>query len=366
MMQKNKVFTFLIKVTQKCNLRCTYCYERGVSRKFDMDENKIGIILHKIRSYLERNAGHKYYIALIWHGGEPLLFGPKKLESFFKMADTILRPVAAGIKQIIQTNGLLIDENFIGLFKKYDIDLGLSLDFYSDDRRDVRGRSVSSRVLKKIELIKKCGLDFGYITVITKRNVSKPKLIYKKMREIGSNVSLLPATNIRNSMNCNLQPSPKEYGRFLAKIATLWINDDKTNFCLQPIFNYLSILQRGQGMLCISSRDCSRDRLNIRGNGTVTNCDSFSGPDYTFGNIFTDTLDKILTDVRRKALKKRPAIIKKICKNCKWSIYCRGGCPGQTTSTKETFYNKTHYCEAIKTLLKTLMPFTKKYTFCFE
>ena len=63
---------FTIFITEKCNLRCTYCYEQGMDRNKSMDikvaDKTIDFICRKIK-----NEELNIPLYIVFHGGEPLM-----------------------------------------------------------------------------------------------------------------------------------------------------------------------------------------------------------------------------------------------------------------------------------------------------
>ena len=91
----------IIKPTYACNLNCKYCYlseETKISKRFDVDfaEN---ILRQAKECFLFEK---KRQLTIIWHGGEPLLWGIKNYEKIF----SFMEKEFAGykIKNSMQTN----------------------------------------------------------------------------------------------------------------------------------------------------------------------------------------------------------------------------------------------------------------------
>src|SRR5262245_6019411 len=107
----------------KCNIQCQYCYQNpqrdagNIPNEFDVA---------KMKAALDR-AGSNFTI----FGGEPLLVPEAVLEDLW----------AFGLERFgtngIQTNGSLINDRHISLFKRYKVNVGISVDG-PDDLNDVR------------------------------------------------------------------------------------------------------------------------------------------------------------------------------------------------------------------------------------
>jgi uncharacterized protein len=110
-----------------CNLGCRYCF--FLSKKdlypgstFRMSD---ALLESYIRQYME---SQKVPLAIIaWQGGEPTLMG---LDFFKRAMDLVRKYRRPGmvIHNTIQTNGILIDEEWCRFFKENNFLVGLSLD----------------------------------------------------------------------------------------------------------------------------------------------------------------------------------------------------------------------------------------------
>lgn len=115
---------FTIFLTEKCNLRCKYCYESGMDRSRDMDINvankTINFILRKIKS---ESLDRSLYIVL--HGGEPLVN--------FEMVKYIHKELSDKVKgrEIIYdmtTNGTILDLEKIDFICNNIDNISISID----------------------------------------------------------------------------------------------------------------------------------------------------------------------------------------------------------------------------------------------
>lgn len=355
-----KYWTFIIKATHRCNFGCTYCFEDKGRALPDLTEAGAKTIFLKIKHYFSRGASKPHGIHIIWHGGEPLLAGPRRLGRFFKLAKDIVGPNVGIFCQSVQTNGSLINDAFIKVFKKYNVQPGLSFDVCGNERRDRSGKSVRSRVMKKMKRLQANGVDTGYISVVTSKNADDPKKFYSKMRQINLPVTLCPVKIVTRREQHELRPHPRVYGRFLVKIARMWLSDRKADFPIEPLNHYLSVLKdkKNAENSCSTMKNCAGEHLHIMANGDVTPCDNFTVQPYVFGNIFRNPLGVILNSPKRKVLFGRNAVIRKMCKGCRWLDMCNGGCPG-TAMHYGSFFEKTYYCESVKMFYETFRQISK-------
>ena len=98
---------YVIHLTDKCNLNCTYCYENKKSNDIDFENIKL-IVDNEIKKEAKSTI-------IYFYGGEPLL--QRKL-----IEDTIeyVKSKKSKTKFFygITTNGILLDEKFVRYMKK--------------------------------------------------------------------------------------------------------------------------------------------------------------------------------------------------------------------------------------------------------
>jgi uncharacterized protein len=122
-------------------------------------------------------------VQIVLHGGEPLLAGP---EAIAYTVTAIRAALDDGQRAYIsvQTNGLLLDEQFLELFDSLDVKVGLSLDGDADmhdrHRRRLDGRGSYARTAAvAAQLAGYRRLFSGFLSVIDLRN--DPVLAYESL-----------------------------------------------------------------------------------------------------------------------------------------------------------------------------------------
>jgi len=96
-----------------CNIRCHYCYQNperesgAVARGYDLDAMKM--------------AAERERTSFTLFGGEPLLIPESDLKELWSWGWERFR------RNGVQTNGVLINENHIRMFKQYNVGVGIRL-----------------------------------------------------------------------------------------------------------------------------------------------------------------------------------------------------------------------------------------------
>ncbi|GIH08690.1 hypothetical protein Rhe02_67570 [Rhizocola hellebori] len=168
----------LLKVHSRCNLSCTYCYiytfadqtwltqPRCMSREtIDLAAKRIAehALLHELAE-----------VQVIVHGGEPLLAGVAVLD-YLATTIRMQAPQSTRVAFGLQTNGLLLNEEFLALFRKHGFRVGVSLDGGRADndrhRRFADGRGSFDGVAAALETLRKePSVYSGILATIDLRN----------------------------------------------------------------------------------------------------------------------------------------------------------------------------------------------------
>jgi len=178
----------VVKIVQRCNLNCSYCYmyqhadQSWRQRPPFMSEEIFGHLLTRIEEYCDRRPGREMYIS--FHGGEPMLIGPRQFDRLVGMAVEKLKDrVSLGM----QTNGTLVDDEWIEVLKRHNLRVGVSLDgppeIHDLSRVDHAGRGSYREVVQGLRKLQENRVFSSVLTVI---NPGQSGLeIYRHIRSLG-------------------------------------------------------------------------------------------------------------------------------------------------------------------------------------
>src|SRR5262249_15492842 len=100
--------------------------------------------------------------------GEPMLVGPARFDAWCREATAALGPEA--VRFAIQTNGVLINDRWIDVFRRHRVAVGISFDgppaVHDEYRGDHRGGGSYSRVLAGIQRLQAAGFPWSSLSVI--------------------------------------------------------------------------------------------------------------------------------------------------------------------------------------------------------
>ena len=131
-----------------------------------------------MKQYIEIK--HIKKLTIIWHGGEPLLWGEDNFREILGFAKKNFEGI--NYKSSIQTNISLMSDSYIRLFKEYNVHIGFSLDGYKELNDSQRvypdGSGTYYDIMEKVELCRNAGLSIGCIIVGSRKHIGKIKELY--------------------------------------------------------------------------------------------------------------------------------------------------------------------------------------------
>jgi uncharacterized protein len=317
-------FTLILEPVQRCNLRCLYCYSDCAGSGV-MSPQTLQTALERTARYAEQQGFREIHI--LWHGGEPLLAG---LE-FFRAAIKILAGLSPDLRfqHYLQTNGLLLDEDFCTFFRNYEFQIGISLDgplaLHDSMRLDADGQGTHAAVLEKVRLLEEQGVAAGFNAVITRRSLEQEEAIYRYFQGLGQGFRvnpMIPGLNPDTSAPYLLQPG--EYGGFLCRLFDAWASTTRQRVKVSPLDLYLKAILGGGPYECQQQETCVGSCLGVKPSGDAVLCSRFETP--LLGNIHDQTIQELLATPFAEAIRRRAETLSD-CHPCKYWSICHGGCP---------------------------------------
>jgi uncharacterized protein len=159
----------VFKIAQRCNLNCTYCYvyNRGddswMHRPRIVSDEVVEMLGRRIAEQCTKFSLERFVIE--FHGGEPLLVGKRRMQRIIDLLRTTSPSV--NLRLILQTNGLLLDQEWLELFHRNHINFGISLDGPPEigDRHRVfrNGKGSTRRLLENVRRLRRSGPMFDQL-----------------------------------------------------------------------------------------------------------------------------------------------------------------------------------------------------------
>ena len=368
-MIKNQQFQIIAKpVGPICNLDCTYCFYLPKSDMFYKNHlnEKSGWIMSDevLEIFIKQKIQSCNYSeeSFVWQGGEPTLAGI----DFFHNVINYQKKYANGkkINNSIQTNGMLIDDEWSKFFSDNNFLVGISIDgpayLHNKYRFDKVGKPTFEKVLQAIELLKKYQVKFNTLTSVHKNNAEFPLEIYNFLKSIGSEyLQFIPIVEKDNeSVNSEFSVKPEKYGQFLISIFNDWVQNDVGQIFVQNFDVSLQAWYGQAGSLCIFNATCGFAPV-FEHNGDFYTCDHFVYQSFKVGNILNDSMQSILTSEQMRIFgKEKRDTLPQLCQECKFLFACNGECPkNRILKIKGEQYNLNYLCEAYKMYFEFIDPY---------
>ncbi len=338
-----------------CNLDCKYCFYLEKEAMFSSKERfhmSNEVLNAYVRDYI--CAQNSPEITFSWQGGEPTLLGI----DFYRQVIRLQERYADDrkIRNAIQTNGTLLDDEWCEFLTQHNFLVGISIDgpeeLHDKYRMDKSGRPSFNKVMRGIELLKKYGTEFNTMTVVNRDNSLDPLKVYHFLKEIGSiylqfiplversadtesiglglDLAMPPRPEDGTTMIANVtgwSVRPDAYGDFLIDIFDEWVRNDVGKTFVQ-FFEVAFGNWTGMGSsTCVFSPTCGT-ALALEHNGDLYTCDHYVYPEYRLGNILEQPLSEMVNSPRQyKFGKDKADTLPEYCRSCEVYFACYGECP---------------------------------------
>ena len=348
-----------------CNMRCSYCYY------LKADSGQVFSSLRMNNEVLEEyikqviNSSKEKTVSFTWHGGEPTLAGLDFFKEVVKLQKKYLRD-DMNCWNNIQTNGLLIDEDWCQFLKENHFDIGFSIDgtefVHNRYRLDDKGNDTYERVRHSLQFMKDYGLTPDLLCTITSDCATNAKAVYSKLHSLQTGwIQFIPI--VRRDLKGNVTEdsvTPIQYGKFLKEIFKEWIHHDLGKLNVQQ-FAETSLMLTGQpSTVCWLQETCG-NVLVVERDGSVFSCDHFVNQEHYLGNLLQTSLDKLHESSFQQSFGfKKKTDLSKQCLNCKWFSLCYGGCPKDRFLINEDSEKQYYLCEGVKMYLDYAVPLLEK------
>lgn len=344
-----------------CNMRCDYCYYLEKEELFPSErplpEMSEEVLESFVKGYISAQPADAP-VLFTWHGGEALL----RPKAFYQRALDLQRKYASGrhIENSLQTNGLLLTEDWCCFFRDNKFLIGISLDGnerqHDAFRRTLGGQGSFARVMRAIKMMQDIGVEFNVLSTINSHNADEPLEYYNFLKGIGVKyIQFTPIVERVNSLSAKHQHveapyidlkrelrllheggdvrlapysvKPNQWGDFLITLFDEWVRQDVGEVFIQTFDSTLAGWVGVMPGVCSLAPECGHAGV-IEHNGDVFSCDHYVYPRYKLGNVQTADLGEMMAskEQRRFGEAKRTGLTAQ-CKTCTYLHLCHGECP---------------------------------------
>jgi uncharacterized protein len=208
----------IMQPTTLCNLDCAYCYlpHRASDRRMTMT------VAEAVASTVNEWAAQAARFSVVWHGGEPLAAGRSHLGA-------LMAPFH-GVEHHVQTNATLLDDAWCEFLAERSVRIGLSVDGPRrlTAQRVLRGGEPAyDRILKGIDALRRHGLSFAVLCVVSDPSPGVAGEMYAFFAELGCTVL---GVNFEEQEGVNRRSNARDdeaVRGFWAELTTAWRRDPR-------------------------------------------------------------------------------------------------------------------------------------------
>lgn len=247
--QTNKSITLFLKLNgTRCNMSCKYCYSHV---SLNTNHYECSSVEDTI-SYLSGFVGY-HHVFIVFHGGEPLISSVKDIDIVMEYIKNTFTNI---VNVQFQTNGTLINEEWIDLFRKYSdlVSLSFSIDPDINDLRVYPCGVNKDTVWKNIVACNNVISNVGIVSVAHKYNAGEYIKFIEKL--VSLNIHSLTVNKYQSNSDWRSDDSyltETEYTDLIIRIFQYWISEKLYNkISIQPI---QSLFSRKKCKICLYLHD---------------------------------------------------------------------------------------------------------------
>ncbi|NUP21281.1 MAG: FxsB family radical SAM/SPASM domain protein [Streptomyces sp.] len=354
----------VLKIHSRCNLACDICYmyeladQSWKTRPTVISQETVTQVARRLAAYAKTHRLDS--VAVILHGGEPLLVGPARLRRICEEITHILSPVTT-VDLHMHTNGLLLHERHLEILKEFDVKVGISVDGdqAANDRHrlDRKGRSSYEKVLRGIERLRApeyLSLFQGILCTVDVEN--DPVTVHDALTHLQPPRIdyLLPHSTWDTPPPTGSTGSPTPYADWLLRVFDRWLEQGRP-MEVRTFDSVLSTL-RGGPSLTEAMGLAPSDLAVVETDGAIEQADSlkaaYDGAPATGYDVFQHTFDDFARHPGVRARQSGIDGVSETCRRCPVVESCGGGLYTHRYSTEREFDNPSVYCADLRAFIE--------------
>ncbi|WP_042151835.1 MULTISPECIES: radical SAM protein [unclassified Pseudoalteromonas] len=278
-----------------------------------------------------------------------------------------LKELGIEISISIQTNAMLIDDDWVNIFSKYDIFVGVSIDgpetFNDMYRIDKNGNGTYQKTISGLKLLMEAH-DTGLIRKPGVISVINPEfdasIIYKHLTNT-LDLNNLHYLYFDDTHDTSSLVKVLDIKKYTQKLLDCWLNDSVVSNKIRFITTYVDRIKQTP-----FQRDVFYNYANLRSLIITIDSNGDIGPEDTLRSIIPDAFGNNLNISNAKLkdiFENKPLMqtwvdthtIPSACNDCEWKSVCRGGeLKNRYDDKKKSFDNKSIYCSVIQNTLEVV------------
>ena len=314
-----------------CNLRCKYCFYADVSanRKVKsygvMTDETAESLIRNV--FIEMNDGDA--VKFVFQGGEPTLAGVKWFRQFTEYVRSQKRKV--NVSYALQTNAMLLNEEWCLFLKENDFLVGVSLDGPENNhnlcREDAEGKSTYRDVMAAIQLLNKYHVEYNVLMTLTNNLARHPNQVWKLITDNNFRfVQFTPCVSDFDDSSSVFALAPDRFASFYIQIFGLWKKAfEKDNYySIKLIDDLVNLYAFGEVNACGLVGECN-PQIVVEADGSAYPCDFYMTDEWETGNLAKQPISQIMNAPNNYRFISRPRS-QSLCETCNYREICNGGC----------------------------------------
>lgn len=339
---KSETISAWLHITDRCNLRCAYCYLPHVREDMSPETGR-AVIDATFRSTLVNGFQQ---VKLKYAGGEPLLRFPL-IEELHRYAQALAEQNGFGLEGAVLSNGTLLTAEIVETLKSLSLRLMISLDglgqYHDSHRRYAGGRGSFADVSEAVDLALALGLTPNISVTVSSRTVEGlPEIMaWILERDLPFSLNFYRENDLSVSHEDMRLDEQKIINGMLAAFKVI-----ENNLPRRPFLG--GIIDRAN-LSTAHTHTCGvgQNYLVFDQNGQVAKCQMHIRKPIT--DIYVaDPLAVIRAD--QIGIQNISVEEKEGCKTCEWKHWCAGGCPLATYRATGRYDVKSPNCNIYKAL----------------
>jgi uncharacterized protein len=343
--------SMILKLASRCNLDCPYCYwfrdETVYAAPKLLPVEVEDLCIARLEDHLAEYGLDRF--SVIFHGGEPLLFGKKRFVALgLKLRELEERSGAELVLQVT-TNGVLIDAEWAEILSALRVSVAVSLDgpavVHDRHRVDHAGRGTYERVVAGLRSLQAAGLRPGLLAVCDPAG-DPGELCRLFVDELGVEEfdALVP--------DASHEDRPASVAAYYTRLFDVWYDD---YYPRGVSISYLENIVRGlrnEGSRVDSIGFGPVGTLTVTTEGALEPLDTLrvAGTGFTATglNVRTHDLQSLQADPLWQEAWHASLHLAEVCEACPLRVPCGGGHLPHRWSRSKRFQNPSVYCDDLK------------------
>lgn len=307
------MMNYTIHLTERCNLRCKYCYENKKKKEIDF-KNIQYLIDNEIKEKSK-------YVVLNFYGGEPLL---RKDLIYDTIAYIKSKKSKTKFYFGMTTNGTLLDDKFIQCIKQNNfLHVAYSFDGKKEtqnlNRITVNGEGTFEIVESNAKKLLNNYQNVIAMVVVTRNNINMLKDNIEYLIEVGFRSFNLQFDYLQDWQDEELEIIKEQY----SKVAKLYYNKILNEQDIDiSVFDEKIMSHIKEGYNCNKECNLGLKNINVGTDGKFYPCMQFVGDDrYIIGDC-----EKGIDILARNRLINQAGVENEICKECSINRRCKHTC----------------------------------------